>query len=179
MNQIIMPSTLAGRVRELATEISETMSKSVRLLSPGDIDPVIVIGILSGGAIFTADLIRLLDTPTVLAWATAQSYKGIKKELLGPPRVDLIVDWNSGFTDRRILIVDDIVETRLTMLAVVEHVARFDPRSIQTVALLRKPCFDPQIEVDYVGFDVSNDFVVGYGLDYDGLYRDLPGIWVL
>ena len=178
MKQIIQPELLTERVRELADEISSHMVKS-RTPVEGNQDMLIVLGVLTGGAFLTVDLVRLLTVPAILGWVRVESYRGVEKRVQGPLRVDMLVDWNTDFNGRRVLIVDDILDTGSTMEAVVRHIARFDPRSIETVTLLRKPFVGERVGLDYVGFDVPDHFVIGSGLDYDGLFRDLPGVWVL
>lgn len=178
MRQIIRPVELKNRVEAIATEISSLMVRSCAGTGD-DLDPVVVIGILSGGAFITTDLIRLLLVPAILGWARVQSYRGTQKAVPGDLHVEMLLDWNADLGGRRVLIVDDVLETGSTLSAVLDRVAEFCPRSVETMTLLRKPCKDRRIEPTYFGFDVPDQWVLGYGLDHDGLFRDLPGIWVL
>lgn len=178
MKQIIQQEQLDARLADLGTEISSQMVKTCQG-TEDDLDAVIVVGVLSGGAFLTIDLIRMLSVPAILGWVRVESYRCTTKAVQGNLRVDALFDWNADFSGRRVLVVDDILDTGSTMAAVVHHIAGLGPRSIQTVTLLRKPCKDREVVLDYVGFDIPDQFVVGDGLDHDGLYRDLPGVWVL
>lgn len=138
-----------------------------------------VIGVLSGGVFFLADLLRVMSLDMVLGWAIARSYQGEVKVVEGPPEVELVLDWNCSIEGRRILIVDDIIDEGDTLSAVVDVVSELSPASITTVTLLRK-LRPRKIDPSFSGFNIQDrQFVVGSGMDKDGLYRDLPGIWTL
>jgi hypoxanthine phosphoribosyltransferase len=139
--------------------------------------PLTVIGILTGSIVLVADLIRHLDAPLRVGVIQARSYRG--------PRTTpeaLVID-DSMLPDiagRDVLLVDDILDTGRTLAALFEQVRGLGPRSVRSVVLLRK-LGRQQVELapDFVGFEIPDVFVVGYGLDYQDAYRHLPYVAVL
>ena len=136
-----------------------------------------VIAVLNGSLVFLADLIRLIPCSLRLDTITASTYgdstfpKGETK-LLGSIKEDI--------KGRDVLIIDDIVDTGSTLRKVIKEALRYDPKSIKSCVLLNRPDRrDNDFEPDYCGFVVGNDYVVGYGLDYDNRYRNLPYIGAL
>jgi len=140
-------------------------------------EPVIVIGILSGAIFFMADLVRQLSIRTKLDFIRASSYPGetiIAKELkiTDAPILPL--------RDAHVLLIDDIFDTGNTLRATKELLTWSSSKDIKTTVLLRKPDKAPSdITIDFVGFDIPDKFVIGYGLDYDGEYRKLSYIATL
>lgn len=136
-----------------------------------------IVGILTGSIVLMADLIRLIDLPTRVGVIEASSYRGATTER-GELTInsELLID----IADRDVLLVDDIFDTGHTITRVIEKLHDLGPRSIQSAVLLHKR---ERQEVDYIpdytAFHIPNEFVVGYGLDYEDMYRNLPFLGVL
>ena len=134
--------------------------------------PLTIIGILTGSVILLADLIRLLEMPLRVGVLQARSYHGATTT-----RGELTIydDLMPDITDRDVLLVDDIFDTGHTLLQVIRRMHGLGPRSIKSLVLLRKEGRqEVDIEPDFVGFGIPDKFVVGYGLDYEDEYRNLP-----
>ena len=170
IERILIPDReLSARVSEMATEIAACYPS----LDTG----LVLVPILSGSIIFLADLIRQLPMKMKLGLITVSSYAGATTESRGP---EMVMDLNVDLHDRHVLIVDDILDTGRTLRFVKSRLAKKEPRSIKTAVLLRKPEKAPEdVVADFVGFEIADEFVVGYGLDYDGHYRNFPHLAVL
>lgn len=167
--RILIPrDQIAKRVQELAAQISQTYA--------GDVDTgLTLVTILSGSLIFLADLIRQLPFRMKIGLITVSSYKGTK-----PTTAGILQQINTNVASRHVLLVDDILDTGGTLRLVRRQLAAAQPRSIRTCVLLRKPSkAPPDVTADFIGFDIEDLFVVGYGLDYNDHYRNLPDIAVL
>lgn len=159
---------------------SDTISKRIRLLGiQMNVDYEgkcpLFIGILNGSFLFMADLIKEIDVPCEVAFMRVASYEGTSssgevKELIGLP---------DNIEGRDIVIVEDIVDTGLTLSHIIKIVKEKKPASLKVSSLLLKPAaLKYEIaELDYIGFEIPNEFVVGYGLDYNGLGRNLTDIY--
>ena len=159
---------------------SDTISKRIRLLGiQMNVDYEgkcpLFIGILNGSFLFMADLIKEIDVPCEVAFMRVASYEGTSssgevKELIGLP---------DNIEGRDIVIVEDIVDTGLTLSHIIKIVKKKKPASLKVSSLLLKPAaLKYEIaELDYIGFEIPNEFVVGYGLDYNGLGRNLTDIY--
>jgi hypoxanthine phosphoribosyltransferase len=178
MRQVISQFLIIQAMKRMADEISSRYRLPCEGDRQGSDEVPVIIGVLSGGAITTCDLVRLLTIPSILGWVQVQSYKGTSKFVHGPLPVHLLLDMDVNLTGRQVVVVDDILETGATMSEVVRHISRFDPLSIETAVLLRKHAVVPRMDVDYVGFDVPDEFFIGSGLDIDGRFRHLAGVWV-
>lgn len=167
---LISREQIARRIHAMAEEISRTY---------GD-EPdggLTVVTILSGSIIFLADLMRQLPYRMKLGLITVSSYRGATTQSQGSR---VLAEMNTDVAGRHVLIIDDILDTGGTLRMVRQRLASANPRSIRTCVLLRKPSkAPPDVPADFVGFDVDDVFVVGYGLDYNDLYRNLPDIGVL
>ncbi|MBN1492278.1 MAG: hypoxanthine phosphoribosyltransferase [Phycisphaerae bacterium] len=170
IERILIPrERIARRVAELADEIGRTYSDSAAALT--------VVAILSGSVIFLADLMRQLPIRMKIGLITVSSYAGATTtsrgaSILGELRVDV--------RGRHVLVVDDILDTGRTLRLVTAELRQREPVSVRTCVLLRKPAkVPPDVKADFVGFDVEDAFVVGYGLDYDDHYRNYPDIGIL
>lgn len=166
---LITEQAIAERIRSLAEEISRAVPRSD--------GGVIIVSVLAGSVVFLVDLIRRLPMRLRIGLITVSSYPGPRTSPQAP-----MLTWSSlgDVRDRDVLIVDDILDTGGTLKLVQAAIREAGARSVQTAVLLRKPGKAPrEVTADFVGFDIDDVFVVGYGLDYDGLYRNLPYIGVL
>jgi hypoxanthine phosphoribosyltransferase len=157
------------RVRQMAEEIAVIYDQE---------DPSLtLVPILSGSIIFLADLIRELPLKMKIALVQLSAYPGRTVEAQDPRTLIPL----SGDVERRhVLIVDDILDTGGTLRRVQAMLRERQPASLRTVVLLRKPSkAPPDVSVDFVGFDIADEFVVGYGLDFGDHYRNFPHIGVL
>jgi hypoxanthine phosphoribosyltransferase len=166
---ILSESQIREKVRELAAQIAKDYSDKT----------LIVIGILKGSVIFLSDLIRSIDLPISLDFIAVSSYGN---EMTSSGVVRIQYDMKTSIEGRDVLVVEDIVDTGLTLAYLMENLATRRPKSIKICALLdkkeaRKP--DIELKIDYVGFEVPDQFLVGYGLDYDEKYRNLPFVAVI
>lgn len=155
------------RVGELAAQIDQDYAGR---------DPLMV-GILNGAIMMMADLSRALHIHCEMDWMAISSYgSGVASSGV----VRILKDMNTSIVDRHVLIVEDIVDTGLTLSYLIENLKSRNPASIEVCAGFRKPeAAHNQVEVKYLGFDIPSDFVVGYGLDYAGRYRNLKGLGIL
>ncbi|MGI8677487.1 MAG: hypoxanthine phosphoribosyltransferase [Jatrophihabitans sp.] len=134
----------------------------------------ILVGILKGAAMFMSDLARALERPSTMEFMAVSSY-GSGTQTSGVVRI--LKDLDRDIAGRDVLIVEDIIDSGLTLSWLLRNLKSRNPASIAIVTLLRKPdAVKVDIQVEYVGFDIANEFVVGYGLDYAERYRDLPYI---
>jgi hypoxanthine phosphoribosyltransferase len=161
---------ITRRVRKLGREISAQYA---------DIDTALVlVVILKGATVFAADLMRSLTIPAELEFVRAASYgRGTSSE--GRPlRLARMVA--GSLVDRHVLLVEDIVDSGRTAEAVIRSVGRMKPASLRLAALLDRPARRAvDVQIDFKGFTIPDRFVIGYGLDYAGLYRELPAIYSL
>ena len=159
---------ILARVRALAAQIAQTYSESVA--------GVTIVPILSGSIIFVADLIRELPFRMKVALVHISTYPGATTSP-GTPRT--VMPPVGDVTGRDVLILDDILDSGRTLRHVRETLTALRPASIRTAVLLRKPGRASGEHADFVGFDIEDSFVVGYGLDYNDFYRNFPHIGVL
>lgn len=137
---------------------------------------LVVIGLLNGAYAFFADLTRVIGVDMLISFMRVSSY-GDNLESSGA--VKTIFDIDKPIKDRHVLIVEDIVDTGFTLSKVHKLLLSMDPASLKTVTLLDKPCRRKvQVPVEYIGFEIEDHFVVGYGLDFEGIYRNLPFVGV-
>lgn len=138
---------------------------------------LLLITVLKGAVMFVTDLARVIPLPTQLEFMAVSSY-GSSTSSSGVVRI--LKDLDRDIHDRDVLIVEDIVDSGLTLSWLLRNLAARHPRSLQVCTLLRKPeAVRADVDINYVGFDIPNEFVVGYGLDYAERYRDLPYIGTL
>ena len=136
-----------------------------------------IISLINGAVMFTADLMREIDNPVRLDCIRVSSY-GAKTKSIGTPQV--IYSLTLDIKDRDVLVIDDILDTGKTLKLVKELVQELKPASCRTCVLLdKKARREVALEADFVGFEIPDKFVVGYGLDFAERYRNLPGIGVL
>ncbi len=167
MKQLLSEQELRDGVGRLAREI--TRDYGVR--------PITIVGILTGSLVLLADLIRQLDMPIRVGLVQASSYRGPNTT---PGELSINFDMLSDVEGREVLLVDDIFDTGHTLEQVTSQLSEKQPASIRSVVLLRKANRrEVSLSPDYVGFDIPNVFVVGYGLDYNDQYRNLPHVATL
>ena len=164
---LVTKEQIRDRVAELAAEIDSHYRDK----------DVLLIGILKGAVPFMADISRAMQIPTKQDWMAVSSY-GSGTVSSGVVRI--LKDLDTDVKDRNVLIVEDIIDSGLTLSWLTANLRARGAASVEIVALLRKPdAAKVQIAVRWVGFDIPNAFVVGYGLDYDERYRSLDGVGVL
>ena len=168
MNILIPAERIQKRVNELGREIAATYP---------DNEAVTIVGVLTGCLVFLADLIRHLDLPLRIALIQASSYRGAATS---PGELRIQPDISLDVRGRNVLILDDILDTGQTLRHLVEHLRELEPLSIKVAVLLRKQGRQRfEVTADFIGFEIPNEFVVGYGLDYNDEYRYLPHVAVL
>lgn len=155
-----------ARIQELGAQITEEFQGK----------DLVVIGVLKGCFLFLADLVRAIDLPLKVDFLGLSSY-GNRTESSGVVRITS--DLSSSVLDKHVLVVEDIVDTGLTMNFLLENLRTRRPASIKICSLLEKPARTIQpVEIDYLGFEIEDKFVLGYGLDFEGKFRNLPYIGV-
>jgi hypoxanthine phosphoribosyltransferase len=156
------------RIREMAAEISGDYAAA---------EDLHFVCVLKGAFLFLGDLVRAMDRRVTLDFMAVSSYA---KGTTSSGEVRLVKDLDSGLSGRNVVIVEDIVDTGLTLSYMREILHARSPRSLRTACLLNKPSRRKvEVPVEYVGFTIEDSFVVGYGLDYAEQYRQLPDIRVL
>lgn len=164
---ILTEEAIRARIAQLGADISRDYAG----------EPVLLIAVLRGAALFVADLAREITTPVELDFMAVSSY-GTSTKSSGVVRI--LKDLDEGIEGRHVLVVEDILDTGLTLKYLLKNLASRSPKSLEVVTLLSKEGKQRvPIDCKYVGFDVPDEFVVGYGLDYAELYRNLPYIGVL
>jgi hypoxanthine phosphoribosyltransferase len=164
---LIDEATLQGRIRELGAEIAEDYRGRDLLL----------IGVLKGAVFFMADLMRQLDIPCEVDFMAISSY-GAGIDSSGVVRI--LKDLDVSIEDRNVLVVEDIVDSGLTLSYLLRNLEARQPTSLEVCALLTKPeRRENDVPCRYIGFEIPNRFVIGYGLDFAERYRNLPYIGVL
>jgi hypoxanthine phosphoribosyltransferase len=163
----IPAETLRNRVAELAREIRQDVPD----------EELHLICVLKGAAMFLADLIRAMEGPVSIDFIALSSYGG---GTTSSGEVRLLKDLDYGLEGRHVIIVEDIVDTGLTLHYLQQVLRARNPKSLRTACLLSKPSRRKiDVKVDYIGFTIEDRFVVGYGLDYSEQYRNLPYIGIL
>ncbi|MBS1150685.1 MAG: hypoxanthine phosphoribosyltransferase [Myxococcaceae bacterium] len=164
---MIDSATVEARVRELGVQIArDYQGKDLTL-----------IGILKGSVFFTTDLARAIDLPLTVEFLGVSSYQG-GTETTGEVRITS--DLTKPMAGKHLLIVEDIIDTGLTMKFLLENLSARHPASLKICTLLEKPSrARTTVPIDYKGFVIEDKFVVGYGLDFDEVYRNLPFIGVM
>jgi hypoxanthine phosphoribosyltransferase len=158
---------VADRMRELAAQLDRDYADSDLLL----------VGVLNGAVMVMADLSRALTIHCRMDWMAVSSY-GSGTQSSGVVRI--LKDLSTDITGVHVLVVEDIIDTGLTLSYLVSNLRSRNPASLKILTAFRKPeAAQNAVDVDYVGFDIPNEFVVGYGLDYDGHYRNLTSVGTL
>lgn len=158
---------VADRLKEMAADISRDYEGK----------DVLLVGVLTGAVMVMADLSRALTIHCEMDWMAISSY-GSGTQSSGVVRI--LKDLNTDISGRHVLVVEDIIDTGLTLTYLISNLESRNPASVRIMTMFRKPeAITNDVEVDYVGFDIPNEFVVGYGLDYDGRYRNLTDVGTL
>ena len=164
---LLSEETIQKRIRELATDVDSWFPEETPLL----------VGVLTGAVSFMTDLMRALSIPMVVDFMAVSSY-GAATKSSGVVRI--LKDLNDEIEGRHVVVVEDIVDSGLTLQYLLDVLERRNPASLRVVALLKKDKPDAiEVKVDLIGFTIPDEFVIGYGLDYAGEYRNLPYVAVL
>ncbi len=164
---LISEEDLQARVREIAAELDAEYGNDVPLL----------VGVLNGAAVFMSDLMRAMTVPLEIDFMAVSSYGNATKS---SGVVQIIKDLSKPIEGRRLIVVEDIVDSGLTLRYLLDVLGRRNPADICVVSLLTKRKPDAvEVQEDHIGFEIPDEFVVGYGLDYAGKYRNLPYVAVL
>ena len=164
---LLAKEEIAEKVKDLANQIKNEYS---------DKKPIILC-ILKGSLIFTADLVRELDFPCTIDFMQVSSY-GAGTETTG--KLVVKKDMDTDISGRDVIVVEDILDTGVTLSNLLPELRRRGARDVKLCVLLNKPeRRKAEVAADYIGFDIENEFVVGYGLDYNEEYRNLPYIGIL
>ncbi len=165
---LVSEEALKAKVTELGAQISRDYAGKQLLL----------VSILKGGVVFMADLMRAVTIPCAIDFMVVSSYGGSNTMSTG--LVKIIKDLDSDLSGKDVLIVEDILDTGITLSHLMPMLKMRNPNSVRLCTILSKPSRrQAQIEPDYLGFEVPDEFVVGYGLDYAEKYRNLPYVGVL
>ena len=168
IGEVLVPAEdLARRVRELAGEISHDYTGK----------DLVLIGVLKGAVFFLSDLMRQLEIPCEVDFMAVASYGSATKS---SGVVRILKDLDASIEDRDVLIVEDIVDSGLTLSYLLRNLAGRNPRTLEVCALLIKPeRRKVELQARYVGFEIPNRFAIGYGLDHAERYRNLPFVAAL
>lgn len=162
----ISEEVLLKRVKELANEINADFKHK---------NPIFM-AVLNGSFMFMSDLMKQMEIDCELQFIKMSSYAGMEST----NNVKTLIGFGHEVQGRSIIVVEDIVDTGNTMKALIEQLQAFKPNDVKVCTLLLKPDkFDGSVNIDYAGFEIPDDFVVGYGLDYDGLGRNFKEIYTV
>ena len=165
-SEYLTENVIKQRIEELAIQINNELSGK----------EVVFLGILNGAFLFAADLFRLIDFPARISFIKLASYQGTSSQGL----IKELIGWNEDIKGKTIVVVEDIVDTGNTLERIVDELVIRKATEIKIAALLYKPeAYTKNIPLDYIGFEIPNDFVVGYGLDYDGFGRNHSSVYTL
>ena len=164
--EMITEEAVQKRVVELAMKINNDLAGR----------DIVFLGILNGSFLFAADLFRRITIQSRISFVKLASYEGSKRS----GTIKELIGWNEDIRDKTIVIIEDIVDTGHTLERIIDELTIRKVKEMKIVSFLYKPAaFTKDIFIDYIGFEIPNDFVVGYGLDYDGYGRNLPSIYSL
>lgn len=164
---IISSKEIRVKIKEIANQIINDFK---------DETEIVIVSILSGSILFTSDLIRHLPLNVKVCFLTVQSYPG---KTTVSKNASIVYENLCDLKNKNVIIIDDILDSGKTLKLVKNRIIKEKCKDVKTCVLLRKPKKNVKFKCDYIGFDIPNEFVVGYGLDYNGYYRNLPNIAVL
>lgn len=166
-----VPYLTADEIQKRVAELGKELSEEYKSKLP------IFIGVLNGSFMFMADLLKNITINCEMDFFKLSSYGDTK---ISSGRVKLVKDLNADITDRHLIIVEDIVDSGLSIKYIEELIAEHKPASMKVATLLYKPdSLKYDVKIDYIGFKIPSKFVIGYGLDYAQKYRNLPSIYAL
>ena len=162
----IPEDTINARVKEIADEMNRDLA---------DKNPIFL-GILNGAFMFASDLFKLVTVPCQISFLKLASYDGTRTT----GTVKQLIGINQDLKDRTVVVLEDIVDTGITLETIIRQLSGYQPKEILVATMLHKPeATTREVELDYVGFEIPNEFVLGYGLDYNGYGRNLPEIYTM
>ncbi len=168
IDTLISAEQLAERIAELGKQIVEDYAHLE--------EELVIVPVLKGSFLFAADLVRQMDRDVSVDFLGLRSYEGTSSTGV----VQITSDLSKSIAGKHVLVVEDIVDTGLTMQYLLENLETRQPASVKVASLLHKPARTKvEVPIDYLGFTIEDVFVIGYGLDYDQLYRNLPYIGVV
>ncbi|PLX25946.1 MAG: hypoxanthine phosphoribosyltransferase [Salinivirgaceae bacterium] len=154
------------RVAKLAEQMNEDLKDK----------EVIFLGILNGSFMFASDLYKQIKIPSLISFLKLASYTGTSTT----GKVKRLIGINEDIANKTVVIIEDIVDTGITLEQIIKQLRGYDPADIKVATLLFKPeAYQKDFDIDYIGFSIPPEFIIGYGLDYDGLARNLPHIYKL
>jgi len=160
----------SATIQQAVKRVAEQINKDLEGKSP------IFVCVLNGAFMFAADLLKLLTIPCEVSFVKLSSYSGI----LSTGAVKEVIGLNEDIQGRTIVIVEDIIDTGLTMQKIIDSLQRFHPAEIKVASFLSKPeALQVDVPQDYVAIEIPNEFIVGYGLDYNGFGRNLTDIYTV
>jgi hypoxanthine phosphoribosyltransferase len=164
---LISEEDLKQRIKELGAKITEEYKGR----------DLMIVGVLKGCMLFLSDLVREIKLPLTMDFMVVSSYGSATKS---SGVVRIIKDLERDITNKDVLIVEDIVDTGLTLSYLIENLKSRNPKSVKLCTLLDKPDRrKADVDINYLGYTIPDEFVVGYGLDYDEVYRNLPFVCIL
>lgn len=170
---LLSSEQIQAKVAELGAQVGQEYREAIAESN----EDLLLITVLKGAVFFVTDLARAIPLPTQLEFMAVSSY-GSSTSSSGVVRI--LKDLDRDINDRDVLIVEDIVDSGLTLSWLLRNLASRHPRTLRVCTLMRKPdAVRDDVDIAYIGFDIPNEFVVGYGLDYAERYRDLPYIGTL
>ena len=162
LEKMIDEESIKNRVNEISYEINKVYENQ----------ELCVICILKGSFLFTSDIVKKLNMPVLLDFMIVSSYKD---KTMSDGNVDIVKNIDIDIEGKNVLIIDDIIDTGYTMQEIIRETSKKNPKSISVCALFNKqPRREVNITGDFIGFEIGNEFIVGYGLDYKEKYRNLP-----
>jgi hypoxanthine phosphoribosyltransferase len=166
IEEYISEEKLQKRIKEMGAQISQDYSGK----------EVVVVAVLNGAFLFCADLIRQMNIPITVDFIRASSYED---GMQSTGEVKISLDLKNPIRGKHVIVVEDIVDTGLTIVNLIKHFEVREPASLKLASLLHKPTNTKhEIDIDYLGFEIEDKFVIGYGLDFAGKYRELPYIGI-
>ena len=160
----------ANKIQEQVERVAQEINRDLEGKNP------IFMSVLNGSFMFTADLMKYITIPCEISFVKLASYQGVAST----GQIKEVIGINEDLSDRTVVIVEDIVDTGLTMQRLLESVGTRMPKEIYIATLLLKPDkLQVELDVNYVAFEIPNDFIVGYGLDYEGYGRNLGDIYTV
>ncbi len=164
-------SISVAKIQEVVAGMAKEINKDYK-----DKNIPLFISILNGSFMFTADLFKHIDFTCEVTFLKLTSYKGTSTT----GSVRQLIGVNESIEGRDVIVLEDIVDTGITIEQILGQLKSFEPASVKVASLLFKPeAYQKDFKIDYIGMEIPNDFIVGYGLDYDGLGRNFPDIYTL